>query len=113
LVPDKSKAFSELYRILKPGGHFCISDIVMNGSLSENLQKAAEFYTGCIAGALLKNDYVGKIEQAGFKNINIKKQKSIDLPDSILLSYITQPELDEMKKIPNLIESITVYAEKA
>lgn len=54
LVPDKKKAFSETFRILKPEGHFCISDIVTDGRLPEKVQHAAELLVGCIGGALEK-----------------------------------------------------------
>ena len=52
LVPDKEKAFFEMYRVLKTGGHFCVSDIVLNGELPEGILEAAALYTGCVAGAL-------------------------------------------------------------
>ena len=58
LVPDKQKAFDEIYRVLKPGAHFCISDVVINGVLPQGLQEAAEMYAGCVSGAIPKNDYL-------------------------------------------------------
>ena len=58
LVPDKEKAFSEIRRVLKPGGHFCISDIVLTGDLPNKLKEAAEMYAGCVSGALQKSDYL-------------------------------------------------------
>ena len=52
LVPDKQKAFSEIYRVLKQGGHFCISDVVLQGELPNELRDDAAMYAGCVAGAL-------------------------------------------------------------
>jgi arsenite methyltransferase len=112
LVPDKTKAFSEIHRILKPGGHFSVSDIVLTAVLPEKLRTAAEMYAGCVAGALFKNDYMEKIKQAGFKNIIIQKEKPIIIPAEILANYLSTDELASYKKSRTGIYSITVYAEK-
>ncbi|HEY6905814.1 MAG TPA: arsenite methyltransferase [Ignavibacteriaceae bacterium] len=85
LVPDKRKAFSEIHRILKPGGHFCVSDIVLKGELPSGLKKSAEMYAGCVAGALQQDEYLNIIKQSGFRNAEIKKTKVIELPDSVLI----------------------------
>jgi arsenite methyltransferase len=87
LVPDKEKAFSEMYRVLKPGGHFCISDVVLVGELPEKVKQTAVLYAGCVSGAEQKQDYLGIIEKTGFKNIQIHKEKLITVPDNILLKY--------------------------
>ncbi|MDP9230228.1 MAG: methyltransferase domain-containing protein, partial [Bacteroidota bacterium] len=112
LVPNKHKAFSEIYRVLKPTGHFSISDIVLEGLLPEKLKQAAEMYAGCISGAIQKKDYLSIIKEAGFKNISIQKEKKIIVPDEILLHYISQEELNEFKQTDSGIYSVTVYAEK-
>ncbi|HPE56663.1 MAG TPA: arsenite methyltransferase [Bacteroidales bacterium] len=112
LVPDKEKAFSEMYRVLKPGGHFCVSDIVLSGNLPEALVKDAEMYAGCVSGAMLKEEYLGVIKKAGFKNIQIRKEKEIILPDEILRKYLSESELIDFKSGDTGIYSITVFAVK-
>ena len=112
LVPNKQKAFSEIYRILKPGGHFCVSDIVIKGNLPENLKKSAEMYAGCISGAVQHDEYLGIIKETGFRNIEIKKTKTTSIPDDILKNYLSEEQIAELKKNNFGIFSITVYAEK-
>lgn len=112
LVPNKRQAFAETFRVLKVGGHFSISDIVLSGELPEGLQKSAEMYAGCVAGAIQKEEYLGLIRQAGFTNIRIQKEKRIDIPAQILGQYLEPSELDAFTSGDKGIFSITVYAEK-
>ena len=112
LVPNKKAVFKEIYRVLKVGGHFSISDIVLVGNLPKKLQSAAEMYAGCVAGAIQKNDYFNFIEQAGFQNITIQKDNPIILPDDILENYLSKEEIAAYRTNPPIVHSITVYAEK-
>ena len=112
LVPDKKKAFDEIYRILKVNGHFSISDVVLDGKLPAKLEQAAEMYAGCVSGAIQKQEYIDIIASCGFKNISVQKEKIINIPDEILLNYIAADELEELKQKNTGIYSITVYAEK-
>lgn len=112
LVPDKQKAYNEVYRVLKQGGHFCISDIVYKGEMPDDFLKQAELYTGCVTGASEKQTYLQTIEQAGFKEIQIKKERLIDLPDEILNKYLNESQLSDYKKNIQGLFSITVYAHK-
>jgi arsenite methyltransferase len=112
LVPDKAKAFSETHRVLKPGGHFSISDIVLRGELPVSLLKSAEMYAGCVAGALQQTDYLLTIKDAGFVNLQLQKEKKIVVPDEILSAYMSEEELMKYKTDDIGIYSITVYAEK-
>lgn len=112
LVPDKEKAFSEIYRILKSGGHFCISDVVLKGELPEGLTQAAEMYAGCVSGALQKRDYLGIIHEIGFQNVSIKAEKEIIMPDEILTNYLNSDQLKAFKESGTGIFSITVVATK-
>ncbi|MGB3453290.1 MAG: arsenite methyltransferase [Moheibacter sp.] len=112
LVPDKPKAFAEVYRILKPGGHFSISDIVLTGDLPEKIKNAAEMYAGCVASAIQKSDYLQIIKDAGFQNIRLQKEKPIIIPNDILKNYLTDDEISVYNSNQNIIFSITVYGEK-
>ncbi len=112
LVPDKLKAFSEMYRVTKPGGHFCVSDIVLKGELPTQLKKSAEMYAGCVAGAVQQDEYLGIIEQAGFKDVEIKKTKVIELPDNILEDYLSSEGMKTYKESKIGIFSITVVGYK-
>lgn len=76
LVPNKDAVFKEIFRALKPGGHFSISDIVLIGELPEKIRKTAEMYSGCVSGAIQKQTYLELIELNRFKNITIQKRKS-------------------------------------
>ena len=112
LVPNKPKAFAEVQRILKPTGHFSISDIVLVGDLPEKIKNAAEMYAGCVASAIQMEDYLKIIENSGFKNITLQKKKPIIVPDDILKNYLNDEEIQQYKDSTTRIYSITVYAEK-
>jgi arsenite methyltransferase len=112
LVPDKPKAFAEILRVLKQGGHFCISDVVLEGELPQGLKEDATMYAGCVSGALERSEYLKIISEAGFKNIEIKKEKKIELPDDLLLTYMSADELEQFKNGSTGIFSITVTGDK-
>lgn len=113
LVPNKSKVVNEIFRVLKQGGHFSISDIVLIGTLPNEIKEAAEMYAGCVSGAIQKEDYLKIISDAGFKNINIQKEKVITLPEDILDKYLNAEQINTYNNSGIGIFSITVYAEKA
>ncbi len=112
LVPNKKKVITEIYRVLKPGAHFSISDIVLIGELPETLKKDAEMYAGCVAGAIQKEAYLNFIQETGFVNVTIQKEKTIRIPDDILTKYLNEQELKDFLTSRTGIFSITVYAEK-
>ncbi|PJJ74667.1 methyltransferase family protein [Thermoflavifilum aggregans] len=112
LVPDKQKVFSEIYRVLKPGGHFSISDIVLEGELPEAIRHSAEMYAGCISGAIQKETYLEWIRQQGFQQIMIQQQKQIHIPEDILRREAGETGWQLYQQSGAGIWSITVYAEK-
>ena len=112
LVPNKNGVFKEIFRVLKPGGHFSISDVVLVGNLPEALRKDAEMYAGCVSGAIQKETYLEMIEINGFSNITIQKEKPIIIPDDILKNYLNEEELNSFKTGNTGIFSLSVYAEK-
>lgn len=112
LVPDKVKAFSEIFRVLKPGGHFCVSDVVLKGTLPHQLKEDAEMYAGCVAGAIAMEEYVAVVTAQGFMDVVVCKEKNIDLPSDILSKYLNPDELEEFRSGKSGIKSITVRAYK-
>lgn len=112
LVPDKRKAFQEIHRILKSNGHFSISDVVLVGELPATIKQASDMYAGCVAGALQKEEYMSIIQETGFVNSKIQKEKAIVIPDEILAEYLSKEQLHDYKNSGVGIYSITVYAEK-
>jgi len=112
LVPDKQKVFGEIFRVLKPGGHFSISDIVLVGDLPDALREDAEMYAGCVAGAIQKDTYLGYIREVGFEEISLQKEKPIVLPHDILAKYLSEREIENFESGSTGIYSITVYAQK-
>ena len=112
LVPNKQQAFKEVFRILKSGGHFSVSDIVLVGDLPEGLRASAEMYAGCVSGVIQKDSYLDIVKQTGFANVQVQKEKRIQLPDEILAAYLPEEAIQSFKTGGAGIFSITVYAEK-
>ncbi|MFZ9977552.1 MAG: arsenite methyltransferase [Candidatus Kapaibacteriota bacterium] len=112
LVPNKELAFTEMFRVLKPGGHFSVSDIVLEGNLPDQLKHAAEMYAGCVSGAIQKADYLQQLADVGFVDLIIQKEKNINLPDDILSEYLSADEIVIFKSGTDAILSITLYGKK-
>ena len=112
LVPNKKAVFAEIHRVLKAGGHFSISDIVLTGDLPDKLKSAAEMYAGCVAGAIGMDDYLNLIKESGFQNITVQKDKPIIIPEDILSDYLSPEEVQLYMSMNTSIRSITVFAEK-
>ncbi len=112
LVPNKDAVIKDIYRVLKPGGHFSISDVVLVGALPEGLRKDAEMYAGCVAGAIQKEVYLELIHANGFENVILQKEKPIVIPDDILVNYLSASEIEQFKSGSTGIFSVTVFAQK-
>lgn len=92
LVPDKAQAFREIHRVLRPGGHFCISDVVARGELPEAVRRSAALYAGCVAGAMIEADYLVTIRAAGFENVEVVTARQIEVPATALPAELTNDE---------------------
>ena len=112
LVPNKAGVFSEIYRVLKPGGHFSISDVVLVGELPDALQKDAEMYAGCVSGAIQKSEYLSMFAKSGFVHVTVQKEKAITIPKDILQHYLSAEDVERFNQSGLGIFSVTVYAEK-
>lgn len=112
LVPDKQRVYQEIYRVLKPGGRLCISDVVVKGQLPDELRDAAEMYAGCVSGAIEKQQYLDIVKSHGFSGINIQKEKQIYLPENILMNHLDPIRIKDYKSALFGITSITLVAVK-
>lgn len=111
LVPNKERAFSEIFRVLKPGGNFSVSDIVSTKSLPGKLREAAELYAGCVSGALVKEDYLDIIGRSRFTDVKVMKERSIALPED-MPGEIDPADVEALKSSGAAILSITVRGRK-
>ncbi len=112
LVPDKKAAFAEMYRVLRPGGHFCVSDVVYQGEMPEAVKRSAELYVGCVAGAMERGAYLGALQEAGFSDVEVVKGRVIDVPDEVLHQILGPAEREALRASGSAILSVTVYGVK-
>lgn len=112
LVPNKDAVIKDINRVLKPGGHFSISDVVLVGALPDGLRKDAEMYAGCVSGAIQKEVYLELIHANGFENVTIQKEKPIIIPNDILVNYLSKEEIAQFNNGSTGIFSVTVFAQK-
>ncbi len=112
LVPDKESAFRETFRILKPGGHFSISDVVVEGNIPVELKEQAELYAGCVSGAIDLEKYLGVIQNAGFEEVSIVKKRQISLPESLVDSLLDEEQKKVYEESEFGIFSITVFGQR-
>ena len=112
LLPDKAPAFTEMFRVLRPGGRFCVSDIVATGELPPPVREAAGLYVGCIAGALPESRYLALIEAAGFTGVRIAEAKPIDLPDEALTPHMGADAIAAFRASGAALKSITVLGSR-
>lgn len=112
LVPDKRAAFAEMYRVLRRGGRFCVSDIVHAGALPDALRKPAELYVGCIAGAVDRTTYLRRLREVGFTDVRVVTDKAIDLPDRLLAEHLTDDVIEQYRESAAELQSVTVVGRR-
>jgi ubiquinone/menaquinone biosynthesis C-methylase UbiE len=112
LVPDKKSAFKEIFRVLKPGGHFCISDIVSSQQLPDWLKGITEAYAGCVSGAIPKEDYLKLIQETGFSQITVASERRIQVPAELIAKSLTSEQQAEALDNDLHVLSVTVTARK-
>jgi arsenite methyltransferase len=112
LLPDKAPAFVEMFRALRPGGRFCVSDIVATGQLPQGVREAAGLYVGCVAGALPEPEYLALIDAAGFQGVRNAKEQAIALPDEALSPHMSRDEIAAFRASGVELKSVTVLGAK-
>lgn len=112
LLPKKDKIFAEIYRVLKPGAHFCVSDVVLNGVFPKAFTDNAAMYAGCIASAIQRDEYLGEIRKAGFAEITVQRTKTVVIPDDVLQEHLDEKTIREYKEGNVGIYSITVTGKR-
>ncbi|HKP94325.1 MAG TPA: arsenite methyltransferase [Fibrobacteria bacterium] len=112
LVPDKKNAFVEMHRILKPGGKFGVSDVVLEGDFPEELRRAAELYAGCVSGAMRKRDYLASLEEIGFEDIRVTGEKVLEVPEDLLAAYLSGEQRKSLAQSGVRVLSITLQGTK-
>lgn len=112
LLPRKDRIFREIYRVLKPGAHFCVSDVVLNGHFPKEFTDNAAMYAGCIASAIQRDDYLAEIGNAGFTDIKVERTKTVSIPDEVLEEHLDEAAIARYKAGNVGIYSITVTAKR-
>jgi SAM-dependent methyltransferase len=112
LVPDKRRAFAEIFRVLRPGGHFCVSDIVASQALPEWIQGIADAYAGCVAGAIPREEYLRIIAESGFGEIDVAAERHIHVPAELIAQSLTAAQRAEAERQDLHVLSVTVKAVK-
>ena len=112
LLPDKTRGFAEMFRVMKNGGRFGVSDIVVEGELPDSVRQVAELYAGCVSGAIERTAYLEGLQSAGFVNLVVHKEKEYTLSTELLAQYVTPADIEAFKSSGARVLSITVSGEK-
>jgi arsenite methyltransferase len=117
LSPDKPRVFREAFRVLKPGGRMMVSDIVLRGPLPESVRKNVELWAGCVAGAMLLEEYLAAIRTAGFSEVTVESEKRAgDLVsgEDAAAFLAENPDIgrQELSRLAGLVVSVAVKAAK-
>jgi len=118
LAPDKSKVFTEAYRVLKPGGRLMISDIVLLRELPDFIKNSIEAYIGCLSGAMMRGEYIKSIKAAGFQEVGIVDETSFPVecmandPTAKAIIENLKIPIEEVKEVASSVISVKVYGVK-
>ena len=93
LAADKDRVLHEAFRVLKPGGRFAVSDVVVLGDVPDEVRRSMELWIGCIAGALRDMDYVAKLARAGFSGISVEQWRVYEPADA--RAFLTQAQISQ------------------
>jgi len=118
LVPNKRQVFADAFRVLKPGGRMSLSDIVLLGEVPFQLRDSAEAYVSCLSGAILRDEYLTLIGEAGFTDVAVTESRSFTLGDVVAGDLVqefvrqTGATMDELQAAAALFQSVRVSARK-
>jgi arsenite methyltransferase len=118
LSPDKRRVFKEAFRVLKPGGRLMVSDIVLKKELPDFIKNSVEAYVGCISGAIMEEEYLDAMREAGFREIKVRDETSFpidyianDPTAKAIMNKIEAPK-EALEEIGSSVVSIKVEGEK-
>jgi SAM-dependent methyltransferase len=100
LSSDKDAVFREAFRVLKPGGRFAVSDVIVRGAVAADVRRNMELWVGCIAGALEESDYASKLRSAGFEDVSIEPWRVYRIDDA--RAFLTNAGLDVDRIAPDI-----------
>lgn len=118
LSPNKKSVFKEAFRVLKPGGRLMVSDVVLLKELPQEVKKSTQAYIGCVSGAMMKDEYIETIREAGFQEVKIIEETHfpseyvLDDPTAKAIMENSNMSLEKMKELASSIMSIKVYGVK-
>lgn len=112
LVPGKQKAFAEMHRVLRIGGRFTLSDIILQGVLPPAIRKSAEAYVGCVSGVVTKKEYLDMLQDPGFTDVRIVKEQEIPFSDDDLKAVASKDEIQLFRESGAKVLSLTITGVK-
>lgn len=119
LVPNKNRAFKEAFRVLRPGGRLAVSDVVLQKELPDFVKKSTEAYIGCLAGAIMKEDYIDIIRSVGFKDVNVVEEAAFPIESLVccdssgpVIANVPKISPQQLKEVADSVLSIKISAVK-